>query len=310
MRINKHNSLTDGSIPKTTKQVLPDRLLNALYYKYEREGPTFSLSISELKRLLGLERERDSERIYKAISILQRPIQIRDFRYGEEEIAWISAPFLARAIRYKGAINHIEFTIDPMVLEALRQKAGYTPLDLRICNRFKTKYGLKLYEMYRRYYSLPHKEECVNNKIVGVVKKSLQELNFLFGSDFLYPSQLLRVIKRGLEEIESVVQITIHCFYAKEEKFFVFSWEREIDGHYPTKKCPIPTKRIDAFLEWYKKNVIDENIEHEEAYTENLRQRILEGTFYNLKEFYGYYLQEIGLDWQECFDAKKGKFTC
>ena len=310
MHINKHNSLTDGSIPKTTKQVLPDRLLNALYYKYEREGPTFKLSIRELKTLLGLSKERDSERIYKAISILQRPIQIRDFRYGEEEIAWISAPFLARAIRYKGSINYIEFTIDPIVLEALRQKAGYTHLDLHVCNRFKTKYGLKLYEMYRRYYSLPHKEECVNNKIVGVIKKSIQELNALFGSDFSYPSQLLRVIKRGLEEIQNVTQITIHCFYAKEERFFVFSWEREIDRDYPTKMCPIPTKRINPFLEWYKKNVIDESIEHEEAYTKNLRQKILDGTFYNLKEFYSYYLQEIGLDPQHCFDVKKGKFIC
>ena len=307
--INKHNSLTDGAIPKPPKQVLPDRLLNALYYKYEKEGPTFRISIVELKHLLGLEKERDSERIYKAIAILQQPIQLRDFRYGKEKVAWMSAPFLAKAIRYKEQINYIEFTIDPMVLEALKQKAGYTPLDLEICNRFQTKYGLKLYEMYRRYYSLPHKEEIVQNRIVGVVKKSLDELNFLFGTHFAYPSQMLRAIKRGLQEIEEKTGVFIHCFFDKEAHLFLFSWERELIV-YPTKECIIPKKQIKPFIEWYTQNVIDEEILHKKAYKEELEAKILANTFFNLEKFYTIYLEEMGKDPARCFDKKRGVFIC
>lgn len=310
MHIKKHNSLTDGSVSKATRQVLPDRLLNALYYKYEREGPTFRLSIRELKGLLGLEKERDNERIYQAISILQHPIQIRNFHYEKDMVAWISAPFLARAIQYKNQLNFVEFTIDPIVLEALRQKAGYTPLDLRVCNRFKTKYGLKLYEMYRRYYSLPHKEACIKNRAAGIVKKDLTKLNILFGSNFTYPSQMLRAIKRGLEEIYQITQVSIHCFYTKKEKLFIFSWEREIDLHYPSPTCIIPTKQVNSFIKWYTKNVVEEKIEHKNAYIKELKNKILENSFYNLKEFYSYYLQELGFDPDQCFNQKRKKFTC
>jgi len=49
--IKKHNSLTDGYIPKSSKQVLPDKLLNALYYKYEREGNKFVNSLCQFKNL-------------------------------------------------------------------------------------------------------------------------------------------------------------------------------------------------------------------------------------------------------------------
>ncbi|MRJ01830.1 MAG: hypothetical protein C6I05_00095 [Epsilonproteobacteria bacterium] len=312
MKIRKHNSLTDGSTPqKTARQVLPDRLINALYYKYEREGAVFELSLGELKYLLGLEGERDNERIYKAIAVLQHPIQIRDFRHGDREVVWMSAPFLARAIRYRDHSNQIEFTIDPIIIEALHQKAGYTPLDLNVCNRFKTKYGLKLYEIYRRYYTLPHRERYIESRRVGVIKKGLKELNILFGTHFKYPSQMLRAIERGVKEVRRVTGVFIHCFYARSEKLFVFSWERRSEGDpYPSEKAIIPASQLEPFIEWYSNNVVDESIEHGRAYREELRKRIIEGKFFNLKEFYRFYLEEKGYNLEECFDEERGKFTC
>ena len=313
MRIRKHNSLTDGSTP-TTHQVLPDRLINALYYKYEREGPIFELTIQELKYLLGLEKERDNRRIYKAIAALQHPIQIRDFRYGEREVAWFSAPFLARAIRYKNK-NQIEFTIDPLIIEALHQKAGYTPLDLDVCNSFKSKYGLKLYELYKRYYDLPHKEREVDSKEVGVIKRRLRELNALFGSNFKYPSQMARAIERGAQEVLKVTGVRIHSFYNRQEELFILTWERrKVDTRDNLDNLDdqsvIPINQIEPFIEWYRSNVIDESIEYDGAYKEKLRRRILDGKFFNLIEFYRFYLQEMGYDPDACFDWEKGKFTC
>jgi len=306
--INKHNSLTDGYVPKPPKQVLPDRLLNALYYKYEKEGTTFKISLVELKSLLGLENEKDNRRIYQAISILQRPIQIRDFTYNKKEISWISSPFLAKAVRYRESTNYIEFTIEPMVLEAFKQKVGFTPLNLDICNQFKTKYGLKLYELYRRYYSLPHKEDVQNCK-VGVFKKSLEEINFLFGTSYRHPSQAIRSIKRGLEEIRNNTGIFIHLFFDKENRVFVFSWERDIK--YPNQHCIIPTHQVEAFVSWYMANVIEEDsVKNQSNYRQLIKERVLNNTLYNLSEFYRFYLQEGGKSVEECFDNSRGRFTC
>ena len=62
-----------------------------------------------------------------------------------------------------------------MTIEALKQKAGYTPIELEICNKFRTKYCLKIYEMYLCYYSLPNKE----GKGVGKISKSQEYLIWL-----------------------------------------------------------------------------------------------------------------------------------
>ena len=306
--INKHNSLTDANIPKPPKQVLPDRLINALYYKYEKEGIKFKISLKELKHLLGLENEKDNNRIYQAIATLQQPIQIRDFKYKNKKISWISSPFLAKAVIYKDVGNFIEFTIEPMILEAIKQKIGFTPLDIDICNKFKSKYGLKLYEMYRRYYTLPHKEKVASLKI-GRFKKSIEEINFIFGSSYKYPSQALRAIKRGLKEIEEKTDIFINCYFDKEEKLFIFSWERDI--RYPSQKCIIPLHQIDAFVNWYASNVIDEsNIIEVKNYKKLLKEKVISNSLYNIERFYIAYLEEIGKNPCECFNKKLNKFIC
>jgi len=77
---------------------------------------------------------------------------------------------------------------------------GYTPLDLEICNKFKTKYGLKIYEMYKRYYSLPNRE----GKGVGKIAKSIDELNQMLGTDYKTPSEMKRGLNRGIKEIEKI----------------------------------------------------------------------------------------------------------
>jgi len=314
--IKKHNSLTDGYIPKTPKRVLPDRLLNALYYKFEQEGERFSLSLSELKRLLGIPKEKNDQRIYEAIAILQSPIQIRDFHYKGKKIQWFSAPFLCRAIRYKEKHNEIEFTIEPIIVEVIKQRGGYTPLNIDVCNRFKTKFGLKLYEMYQRYSSLPNNYEGISTKNAGIVYKSLDELNKLFGTNYKAPSKLLAVketktkppINRGLEEIEKVTGEKIFCFYDKDKKCFVFSWCRDLQNLYPSSFAIIPTKSLEPFAKWYIDHFV-EKVEDRAAYLRRIIEELKYNTFNNLIRYYQLYLLDNGLDPLQCFDKKLQKFT-
>jgi len=156
--INKHNTLTDGYIPKTGKAILPDKLLNSLYWKFEEKGNNFILSMTEIREILGLKSIKDDYRIWDAIRILQEPLQIRDFTFKGKGVKRVSAPFLSEVIEWKENKKYLNFKVNEIILEALKQKAGYTPIELNICNQFKTKYGLKLYEMYLRYYSLPNRE--------------------------------------------------------------------------------------------------------------------------------------------------------
>jgi hypothetical protein len=203
-KIKKHNTLTDGYIPITLNNaVLPDKLINALYWKFEENGATgerFNMSMAELRSLLGLKSTKDDKRIYEAIKILQTPIQIRDFSFKGKEVSWMSAPFLSGVIKWKDNQNYLSLQVDAMTIEALKEKAGYTPIELEICNKFRTKYGLKIYEMYLRYYSLPNKE----GKGVGKISKSKEYLNKIFGTNYKAPSDIKRGIDRGINEIEKI----------------------------------------------------------------------------------------------------------
>ncbi|NPA65081.1 MAG: replication initiation protein [Epsilonproteobacteria bacterium] len=314
--IKKHNSLTDGYIPKPPKQVLPDRLLNALYYKFEREGEIFRITMPELKRLLGLPNEKNDRRIYEAIRILQAPIVIRDFRYKGKEVAWLCAPFLSRVYRWKERLNEFEFCIDPMVIEAIKQKGGYTPLDINICNRFRTKFGLKLYEMFRRYANLPNNHGDIDSRAIGVVAKSIEELNNMFGTNYTSPSKLFSSsptkspppINRALKEIERVTGEVYHCFYDKDTRSFIFSWGRRKEDLYPSVACIIPSKSIEPFAKWYMDHFADK-VNEPAGYLRKIVQRIKENTMGNIEKYYQLYLLELGKDPKSCFDPKTNKFT-
>ena len=249
--VKKNNALTDGYIPKPPKQVLPDKLLNALYWKFENEGERFSITLSELRGLLGLKSSKDDHRIIEAIGILQAPIFLRNFEYQGREIEWTSAPFLSEATKYKDGRNIVEFAINPKVIAALKQKYGYTPLEIEICNRFKTKYGLKLYEMFRRYETLPNGK----GEGVGTIAKSIEELNKLFGTKYQHPSKIKEGIDRGLKEIEKHTGILITVFWDKIKKKFVFSWGQE------PKETSYPFMRSKkAFISYLRKHYVNKGI--------------------------------------------------
>ena len=274
--IKKHNSLTDGYIPKSAKQVLPDKLLNALYYKYEREGNRFVMSLQELKQLLGLKSDGNVERIYEAIGILRHPVVVKDFTYKGKKAKWASISFLKEAVRWVEKENYIEFEISDMMIDVLKQKVGYTELSLEVCSQFKTKYGLKIYEMYRRYYKMTSQED------VGSVEKDLEELNKRFGTTYKSPSGMLRGIERGLKEIKRITGEIIECYYDKSRKVFIFLWNKQDD--YP--KLRIPYNRVDELIEWYLKHQDENQIKNTTKYREKLKKAILEDEFDGLDALY------------------------
>ena len=276
--IKKHNALTDGYLNQASKAVLPDKLINVLYWKYEECGEEFTLAMAQLRKLLGLKSIKDDTRIYAAVKVLQHPIQLRDFTYKNKQVDWISAPFLNRAVIWKTSKNMIDFRLDDMMVEALKQKAGYTPLKIDICNQFKTKYGLKLYEMIMRYYSLPNKE----GKGVGTVSKSLTELNNMFGTTYKTRSEILRGITRGLKETEKITHELVTCFFDEKKQKFIFSWYQQ--SKYP--KLRIPFNRIDELINWYIQKNKSIKMQSVPRYKHSLKSKIIDDTFLELDSYY------------------------
>ena len=277
IEIKKHNALTDGFIPRKGKGILPDKLINALYWKFEEEGERFSVTKTALRELLGLKSSKDDERIWEALQVLATPIQVRDFEFKGRGVKRAAIAFLNNPTEWQDTERSIELTINEMMIEALKQKVGYTPIELEISNSFRTKYALKLYEMYKRYYSLP------NNKgvHVGTIGKSMEDLNNIFGTDFKHPSKMLEGVKRGLDEIEKKTNIFMNCFYDKRQKAFIFTWLQDIK--YPDLR--IPVQRIDELIEWY--------IEHKKPqmknptkYREALKGKIISDEFTALDEYW------------------------
>ena len=299
--INKHNTLTDGYIPKIGKAVLPDKLLNSLYWKFEEKGSSFTLSMIELRTILGLKSIKDDYRIWDAIRILQKPLQIRDFTFKGKGVKRISAPFLSEVIEWTENKKYLNFKVNEIILEALKQKAGYIPIELNICNQFKTKYGLKLYELYLRYYSLPNRE----GKGVGKISKELEELNNIFGTTYKAPSDMKRGLDRGIKEIEKITGELISCFYHKVEKKFIFGWHQK--EKYP--KLRIPYERVDEFIEWYIMHHKELKINSILKYKSGLKKKILEDEFNDLDSLYrGMMKWKYNLNYEKFFDRKSGKY--
>ena len=270
--------MTDGYISNVGKAVLPDKLLNALYWKYENEGTEFTISITELRELLSLKSIKDDARIIEAIKVLRTTIVLRDFSYQGREVAELISSFLLTARKWKDREKYFDFKLDDMFIEAMKQKAGYTPLELKVCNQFKTKYGLKLYEQFVRYYHLPNKK----GKGVGTISKSFDDLNKKFSTNFTQPSKMLEGINRGLKEIKKITGEEVYVFYNKPLKSFVFSWEQK--SKYP--RLRIPFIRIDEMIGWYLEHNQDLKIKNVVSYRANLKQKILDDQFDNLDKLW------------------------
>ncbi|PRM91225.1 hypothetical protein CJ672_10355 [Arcobacter cryaerophilus gv. occultus] len=222
--IRKNNALTDGNIPD--RKVIANKLVNALYFKYEKEGANFKIAINELANLLGMTSNsgKTKDMITDGLKILQQPIELRNFEYKGRGIKWFSSPFLQEAKIYTDDKNYIEIKLSDTLIEGLKQKKHFTTIDLATSNKFKTKYGIVIYEIYLRYKNAKRDEIPLE---LTYQDFSLDELNKKFGTTHKFISKMLEGIERGLKEIEKITSVKITVNWIENIKEFRFVWERE-----------------------------------------------------------------------------------
>ncbi len=222
--IHKNNALTDGNIPD--RKVIANKLVNALYFKYEKEGANFKIAINDLANLLGMTSNsgKTKDMITDGLKILQQPIELRNFEYKGRGIKWYSSPFLQEAKIYTDDKNYIEIKLSDTLIEGLKQKKHYTTIDLSVSNQFKTKYGIVIYEMYLRYKNAKREEVPLE---ATYQLFSLDELNSKFGTKFTHISKMMEGVNRGLIEVEKITGIKITVKWQKNFDKFGFFWKRE-----------------------------------------------------------------------------------
>ena len=222
--IHKNNILTDGKLPDSA--VLTQKLVNVLYFNYETQGAEFTIHLKDLCKQLDISNQtRNHLRIKDSLKILKQPIELRNFNDKQgRKLKWYLGSFLDKAKVFEDTMDYVTIRLDEDLIEGMKQHKHYTRIDIETSNKFKTKYGIVIWEIYLRYKNA--KRDGVPTEVT-YQDFSLDELNGKFGTDYKYISQMERSIKRGLQEIQKITDKDIAVNWIDTDKKFRFMWERE-----------------------------------------------------------------------------------
>ena len=304
--LKKNNAVTDAKNGELSLGAMKS-LDVILQIYHEKQEPKIHLELSYLRKKLGLERNNDYvDRIKSYLLELKLPFELRDFRDIEtgKKVSWALTSFLHDVKSYKESQHLVEINISETFIEYMVERAGYTSIDLSLSKKFKTKYGYKIYEMYRRYYSMPNKID----KHIGFIHKNINELNDKFGTKHKHASKLLEGIDRGLKEIYSLTGEKIFCDYDRSLKKFTFTWSKDTEKI--ESKCIIPHARLDEFVDWVIQHT-KTKIENMKTYKSKIKHLIVNNTLDDCESLYrGMMIHKYGYLSEEVDSYKKtnGKY--
>ncbi len=227
--IKKNNILTDGNLPD--RAVLTQKLVNVLYANYEQKGEEFTMQISDLCHQLQISNSSKNHlRVSESLKILKQPIEVRNFEYQGRGIKWHLSSFLQSATVENANRDFVKIKLDEMLIAGMQQYNKYTQIEIETSNKFKSKYGIVIWEMFLRYQyakrdKMPIVETVEGDKKYTYQDFSLEDLNKKFGTKFLHNSKMQEGINRGLKEIENITKQKILCKWQKIDKCFRLFWE-------------------------------------------------------------------------------------
>lgn len=222
--INKNNIITDSKLPDSA--VLTQKLVNVLYANYENLGAEFTIHLKDLCHQLNITNQtRNHDRIKDSLKILKQPIELRNFNDKKgRKLKWYLGSFLDKAKLFEDSMDYVTIKLDEDLIEGMKQHQKYTKIDIETSNKFKTKYGIVIWEMYLRYKNAKRDEVPID---VTYQMFSLEDLNGKFGTNYKYNSDIIKCINRGLKEIDDITGIKIAVKWQKDFNKFGFFWKRE-----------------------------------------------------------------------------------
>ena len=309
--LKKNNAITDAKNGMLSLGAM--KTMDIILKEYQtKEQEKITLELAFLRKRLGLETNNDYvERIKLYLTELKLPFELRDYteRKTGKRVDWHLTSFIGEVVSYKEFHHLVDITISSGFIDYMVEKAGYTQINMRIARQFKTKFGYKLYEMYRRYYNLPN----MHDSKMGHISKTLEELNEKFGTNYVHASKLFPGINRGIKEIAETAGEELYFLYDKVNKQFVFSWPREGSGDLK-KKCIIPAERIDELCEWiilhHAKKIKDEVKFYNKVRTSIIKNswKDLENSYRGMLK-YRYAFSDVEIDSMKSSNGKYKDFT-
>ena len=223
---NKSNALTEAKTGEL--RLFDDKMINILYYLIENSKDNLlKLNLLDVKKLLGIKSNDYIELILGSLERLDnKKISLRNINYKGRDIDWIRSSVIKEMILFSDSRSNLQVEISRALIEGLKQKSNFTPLDINICNKFQTKYGLKLYELYKRYENFPTNHHLLQKENESCFLISIDDATQRFGNNFKYASKWKEAFIRGLSEIKQITNTDVNMFYIKQEKVFIFFWKR------------------------------------------------------------------------------------
>ena len=223
---NKSNALTEAKTGEL--RLFDDKLINVLYYMIENLGEEIlKLNLLDIKRLLNINTNNYIELILQSLERLDnRKISLRNIKYKGRNIDWMRSSVIKEMILFSDSRSHLEIEISRAIIEGMKQKSNFTPLDINICNQFKSKYGLKIYELYKRYENFTTNHHLFMKDSESCFSISMDEATERFGNNFAHASKWKEAFNRGLKEIKLLTDKNIDVTYSKQDKLFLFYWVR------------------------------------------------------------------------------------
>jgi hypothetical protein len=246
--IKKTNIITDGNLPDSA--ILTEKLANVIYFNYEKEGSKFQIPIKELCHQLGISNQtKNHMRVKDSLTILKQPMELRDFNDAKgKQVKWYIGSFLLRAKVMKDTSDYVNIELDEDLIAGMKQHKTYTEIDIAISNKFKTKYGITIWQMYLRYKNAPRDKVSPD---ITYQMFSIEDLNKKFGTNYKYNSDILKCINRGLKEIRKITDKDIAVKWQNNIKKFGFFWRKEIP------KSKYKTDRHE-FIKYIRKNHVND----------------------------------------------------
>jgi len=303
--LKKYNHIIDSKKPKDMT-LLARNLMNVLLYIRQQEATDeFVVSIAKLKNYLNLNTKDYKARIEKAIFELSVPIELRDFTYKGREIAYVSAALLIEPTIYKDTVNFVNIKISQKFIAAIEEKIGYTILDFMQLAKCTTKFGHEIAQMIFRYKNLPNK---VANDVVRVTK-TIQELNYMFGTNYKYPSDMSRKLDAGYKDIQDSLKIEYFYIFDEKKKEYVFSWVKDVKT---TNNCLFPQNRLRELALWIYEHYEEKtrnSVLDKDKFIHSCISKLRDGTWSDAQKAYQGMLQyKYGLMSEMYFDYETNKY--
>lgn len=220
--INKNNALVEGSVPG--RSVMTNKVLNSVYYEYQKQGKNIVVKLSTFFELLDIAYSGTNfKHIEKSLDTLRDfDVEIRNFEFkGNRIILGKTSLITYWGIEIINNVKCLKIEFSDRAIEYMKHTNRYTEIERNKSNQFKSKYGIVLYEIFKRYEFW----ETRKGKKETVVDLTLEQLNSKFATEHKYISKVLYAMKAGIIEFEKISGKNIKITEIKKMNMIKLSWK-------------------------------------------------------------------------------------